>query len=147
MRLVSLITLLLNAALGLSSLQIPLLQFEPDVPTERAVSARLFAELEELARIVDVAYCIGMANTGVSKPFSCLSRCSEFPHFELVKSWNTGPLMSDSCGYIALDHSISHPRIIVAFRGTYSIANAVVDLATIPQEYVPYPTDPDSPDT
>jgi hypothetical protein len=49
--------------------------------------------------------------------------------------------MSDSCGYIALDHR--GKRIIVAFRGTYSITNTIVDLATIPQEYVPYPGDPD----
>lgn len=53
--------------------------------------------------------------------------------------------MSDSCGYLALDHSIAHPRIIVAFRGSYSIANAIVDLSTVPQEYVPYPGDPEEP--
>lgn len=52
--------------------------------------------------------------------------------------------MSDSCGYIALSHSQTNPRIIVAFRGTYSIANTVVDLSTVPQEYIPYPGDPDS---
>lgn len=52
--------------------------------------------------------------------------------------------MSDSCGYIALSHSQSNPRILVAFRGTYSIANTVVDLSTVPQEYIPYPGDPDS---
>src|SRR2546421_8290230 len=47
--------------------------------------------------------------------------------------------MSDSCGYIALSHPPSPPRIIIAFRGTYSITNTIVDLSTIPQEYVPYP--------
>ena len=47
--------------------------------------------------------------------------------------------MSDSCGYIVLSHPPSPPRIILAFRGTYSVANTVIDLATIPQEYVPYP--------
>lgn len=73
--------------------------------------------------------------------------------------------MSDSCGYIALDHrtvpapgpptmdmrtgkatdedySVNNENngsIIVAFRGTYSVTNTVVDLSTIPQEYVPYP--------
>lgn len=58
--------------------------------------------------------------------------------------------MSDSCGYIAIDHvyngeSRGHGkgRIIVAFRGTYSLANTIADLSTIPQEYVPYPADPD----
>jgi hypothetical protein len=32
---------------------------------------------------------------------------------------------------------------LIAFRGTYSIANTIVDLSTIPQEYVPYPGDDD----
>lgn len=64
-----------------------------------------------------------------------------------MREFNTGPLMSDSCGYIALDHGNDvggeegerKGRIIVAFRGTYSIANTIVDLSTVPQEYVPYP--------
>ena len=46
-----------------------------------------------------------------------------------------------------LDHSKRHDgrgRVIVAFRGTYSIANTIVDLSTIPQEYVPYPNSPDN---
>ncbi|KAK0100259.1 hypothetical protein ONS96_007542 [Cadophora gregata f. sp. sojae] len=109
------------------------------------ISISLFAELEELARIVDISYCVG--TTGISKPFSCASRCDEFPSFELVDTFNTGPLMSDSCGYIVLDHGTGRPgkgRILVAFRGTYSIANTIVDLSTVPQEYVPYPDSPDN---
>ncbi|KAF7194944.1 Lipase A [Pseudocercospora fuligena] len=105
--------------------------------SDRNISAALFTELEELARIVDISYCVGSTSFGISKPFSCLSRCTDFPHFELVTTWNTGPLLSDSCGYIALDHG--KKRVIVAFRGTYSIANTVVDLSTVPQKYVPYP--------
>jgi len=107
----------------------------------------LFSNLEELARIVDISYCVGLTGIGVSKPFKCLSRCSEFPTFELVKTWNTGQLMSDSCGYIAVSHDANNPRVIVAFRGTYSIANTIVDLSTKPQEYAPYPgeTDPTKP--
>jgi hypothetical protein len=58
-----------------------------------------------------------------------------------LQTWNTGPLLSDSCGYIALSHPPWPSRIIVAFRGTYSIANTVADLSTIPQEYIPYPGD------
>lgn len=107
----------------------------------RNVSAALFSDLEELARIVDISYCVGLTSFGISKPFTCLSRCTDFPQFELVKTWNTGPLLSDSCGYIALDHG--KQRIIVAFRGTYSIANTVVDLSTVPQKYVPYPGEGD----
>ncbi|KAH8602625.1 Alpha/Beta hydrolase protein [Bisporella sp. PMI_857] len=109
------------------------------------LSIKLFAELEEFSRIVDISYCVGM--TGISKPFRCSSRCDDFPEFELVDTFNTGPLMSDSCGYIALDHSTKHQgkgRIIVAFRGTYSIANTIVDLSTVPQEYLPYPDDPEN---
>lgn len=115
-----------------------------DAPNDTGnISIKLFAELEELSRVVDISYCVG--TTGISKPFKCASRCDEFPDFELVDSFNTGPLMSDSCGYIVLDHSTKHDgrgRVIVAFRGTYSIANTIVDLSTVPQEYVPYPDNP-----
>ncbi|PPJ58753.1 hypothetical protein CBER1_08375 [Cercospora berteroae] len=113
--------------------QIPVLRH----PDHRHVSPELFRELEELSRVVDISYCVGSTSWGISKPFSCLSRCSDFPDFELVTTWNTGVLLRDSCGYIALDHG--KKRIIVAFRGTYSIANTVVDLSTVPQKYVPYP--------
>lgn len=125
----------LGSALGSGSSQIPLLRYSDDAG--RTVSAGLFRELEELARVVDISYCVGLTSFGISKPFSCLSRCSDFPQFELVTTWNTGPLLSDSCGYIALDHG--RQRILLAFRGTYSIANTIVDLSTVPQEYVPYP--------
>ncbi|KAH7355860.1 Alpha/Beta hydrolase protein [Pyrenochaeta sp. MPI-SDFR-AT-0127] len=103
----------------------------------------LFWELEELARIVDISYCVGTAGLGIQKPFSCASRCADadFDAFELVTAWNTGPFLSDSCGYIALSHAPTNPRLILAFRGTYSLANTIADLSTIPQEYVPYPGD------
>ncbi|KAG5992830.1 hypothetical protein E4U43_003657 [Claviceps pusilla] len=140
-----------------------------------SISTSLFAELERLARLVDISYCVG--NTGVSKPFQCLSRCKEFPELVLETTWSTGFLLGDSCGYIALDHGCSHPGsgrrsggestdtetetqtqtqtqtetetetrkrvILVAFRGTYSIANTIVDLSTVPQKYVPYPAPDD----
>lgn len=112
------------------------------------ISQDLFWELEQLARIVDISYCVGTAGLGIQKPFSCASRCADrdFESFELVTAWNTGPFLSDSCGYIALSHSPKNPRLILAFRGTYSVANTIADLSTIPQEYVPYPGD-DADDT
>jgi hypothetical protein len=114
------------------------------LPSDRNVTQDTFDALEELARLVDIAYCVG--SSGVQKPFQCLSRCDDFPGFELVSTWHTGPLLSDSCGYIALSHPPYPKRIIVAFRGTYSIANTVADLSTVPAEYVPYPGDGDSGD-
>lgn len=42
-----------------------------------------------------------------------------------------------------MSHPPSAPRIIVAFRGTYSVTNTIIDLSTVPQEYVPYPGDDD----
>ncbi|KAI0020152.1 alpha/beta-hydrolase [Xylariomycetidae sp. FL0641] len=119
------------------------------------ISLGFFAALERLSRLVDITYCVG--TSGISRPFSCVSRCKDFPSLELATTWNTGILMSDSCGYIAVDHDAprgapftsregespdtakNHGAIIVAFRGTYSITNTVVDLSTVPQEYVPYP--------
>jgi hypothetical protein len=103
----------------------------------RNVSPDLFWELEEMARIVDIAYCVGSGAWGISKPFKCLYRCDEFPEFELIKTWTTGILLSDSCGYLALDHG--KKRILLVFRGTYSVTNALVDLTTVPQEWDPYP--------
>lgn len=125
--------------------QLPLGPAKAEPNNHGNLSIKLFAELEELSRIVDISYCVGM--TGISKPFQCASRCNEFPDFELVDIFNTGPLMSDSCGYIALDHNTKYNgkgRVIVAFRGTYSIANTIVDLSTVPQEYVPYPDSPEN---
>ncbi|KAK4105839.1 alpha/beta-hydrolase [Parathielavia hyrcaniae] len=116
------------------------------------VSIPFFASLERAGRLVDIAYCVG--TTGISPPFSCLSRCKEFPTLHLIRTFNTGVLLSDSCGYIAVDDGSGHgydgdddddggrPEIVVAFRGTYSLTNTIVDLATIPQEYVPYPAPP-----
>lgn len=116
-----------------------------------SVSTGFFASLERLARLVDITYCVG--TTGISPPFSCASRCKEFPELRLASTWNTGVLMSDSCGYVAVDHGPGPKRhdgngageeeeegaIVVAFRGTYSITNTIIDLSTVPQEYVPYP--------
>ena len=48
----------------------------------RNINVPLFMELEELSRLVDISYCVGV--TGIRKPFECLSRCSDFPGFELV---------------------------------------------------------------
>lgn len=109
------------------------------------ISQGLFNDLEELSRIVDISYCVGATGFGITKPFECVSRCSDpdFEHFDLVTTWNTGALLSDSCGYMALSHPPSSPRIILAFRGTYSVANTIIDLSTIPQEYIPYPGDED----
>ena len=103
------------------------------------ISSSLFSSLERFSRLVDISYCVG--TTGLSHPFSCVSRCRDFPHLELDTTWYTGPLMSDSCGFIAVDHGhgTHQAALIVAFRGTYSLTNAIVDLTTIPQEYAPYP--------
>lgn len=51
---------------------------------DTTISTQLFIELEELARIVDISYCVGTAGLGIQKPFQCASRCAEFEHFELV---------------------------------------------------------------
>ncbi|KAK4240038.1 Alpha/Beta hydrolase protein [Achaetomium macrosporum] len=138
-------------------------------PRPGGISNRLFATLERTARLVDITYCVG--TTGISPPFSCVSRCKDFPTLRLVRTWNTGVLLSDSCGYIAIDsgtgagtggtndgdkgaggenNNSNRPpgeegqqEIVVAFRGTYSITNTIVDLSTVPQEYVPYPAPPE----
>ncbi|KAM0255155.1 hypothetical protein ACHAQJ_006078 [Trichoderma viride] len=118
-----------------------------------SIPVSLFASLERLARLVDVSYCLG--TSGIHKPFECISRCNEFPDLTLAGTWSTGILFGDSCGFIAVDHGSKQQRfganrnvvanerpgaIVVAFRGTYSITNTIVDLGTLPQKYVPYPS-------
>lgn len=142
MRPLHILSTLAISCLAHDDLQAPLTDESP--ASNSHITPELYAELEELSRIVDISYCVGTANTGISKPFNCLSRCAGFPSFELITTWNTGALFTDSCGYVALSHEPAVPRIIVAFRGTYSIANTVMDLATMPQEYLPYPGSNDS---
>ena len=113
-----------------------------DAATTPTISPALFHELEELSRLVDITYCVtDRPSLGIHKPFRCLSRCADFPDFELIQTWNTGAWRSDSCGYVAVDHG--QRRLVVAFRGTYSLVNTIADLTTMPQEYQPYPGDPD----
>ncbi|KAG9238578.1 Alpha/Beta hydrolase protein [Amylocarpus encephaloides] len=114
----------------------PLTLSTPPSPNHN-ITIPLFSDLEQLSRLVDIAYCVG--GTGISHPFLCASRCGDFPSFELVTEWCTGELLSDGCGYIALDNKGG--RVVVAFRGTYSISDTIVDLSTVPQAYVPYPED------
>ncbi|EPQ65856.1 Bgt-4702 [Blumeria graminis f. sp. tritici] len=108
------------------------------------VDRSLFLDLEKLARLGDIAYCVG--TTGISPPFTCSSRCNEFSNIELIKTFHTGSLLSGSCGYIAIDHDagMTGRRILVVFRGTYSISDTIIDLSTGTKEYVPYkPPDSD----
>ena len=57
-----------------------------DLPStsENTISVELFDDLEELSRIVDISYCVGITGPGIQKPFLCASRCQDFPSFELV---------------------------------------------------------------
>ena len=61
---------------------------------EHRVSAALFADLEELSRVVDISYCVGLFGTGIHKPFRCASRCQDFEDFELIS------VRSDFAGFI-----------------------------------------------
>lgn len=72
---------LASVSRGAPTLQIPLVQHGSG---NHSISVKLFAELEELARIVDISYCVGMTGLGIQKPFQCVSRCSDFENFELV---------------------------------------------------------------
>ena len=144
-RLLAISLSILSETVLASPVQVPLLT--PSLLSVNTnVTPELFYDLEESSRIVDISYCVGTTGLGITAPFECASRCSDpgFEGFELVTTWNTGALLSDSCGYMVLSHPPNaKPRIILAFRGTYSVANTVIDLSTIPQEYIPYPGDED----
>ena len=46
------------------------------------VSVGLYRDLDRLARLVDIAYCV--ETTGLRPPFSCANHCEDFPDVELV---------------------------------------------------------------
>ena len=133
------ILLALAAFAAASAISHPRQTVSAGAPLGGNITQEVFDDLEELARIVDITYCVGMLNTGIESPFKCLSFCKDFPDFELVEMWNTGMALSDSCGFVALDPG--RRRIIVAFRGTYSVVNALADLSVAHQEYLPYPSE------
>lgn len=59
-----------------------------DGSDDPVISTELFQDLEELSRVVDISYCVGV--TGIWKPFECASRCGDFKGWELVTV--SGPL-------------------------------------------------------
>lgn len=65
------------------TIQVPIFA-ESHTNSGHSISPELFADLEELSRVVDISYCVGMISTGIQKPFQCASRCHEFQDFELV---------------------------------------------------------------
>lgn len=80
----ALVCLLTTPAACHPSEQIPLVQHNAPTRDNRTISSELFVELEELARVVDITYCVGALGLGIEKPFECPSRCSDFDNFDLV---------------------------------------------------------------
>lgn len=113
--------------------QIPLL---PEVHRSNGISQELFKDLNDLAKIVDVTNCL-QTPEGISYPFECNSFCREFPGLKLLKQWNTKDDLADSSGYIAISHEKGGEKVIIAFAGTYSFTDAVIDLAATPEDYMP----------
>jgi hypothetical protein len=92
-RIASAIACLLTLCVSRPSEQIPLVDHAETLrtPSNRAVSPELFVELEELARVVDITYCVGAVGLGIQKPFQCPSRCGDFENFELVTVYQPSP--------------------------------------------------------
>ncbi|KAK9476064.1 Alpha/Beta hydrolase protein [Lipomyces japonicus] len=95
----------------------------------------LFEQLQELALVDNTAYCIPYP--GITSPFNCTRACSFFSsRFELVTSFTETAFKESTTGFIAVDHSLESPRILVVFRGTNSRSDWLVDLDTYQDPYV-----------
>ena len=81
--LLSLLASITHTTLIPSFLQLPLL-YDSRSEKNHEITPELFADLEELSRIVDISYCVGVTGTGIQKPFLCASRCQDFKSFQLV---------------------------------------------------------------
>ncbi|PSS27720.1 hypothetical protein M430DRAFT_157952 [Amorphotheca resinae ATCC 22711] len=128
---------LISCLLGVSCLP-------PASPSNTTIPPSLFTALPRLAALVDISYCITPALSGLTPPFHCASHCSQFPLVQLIDTFHTGPLSTDSCGYIAVDHG--ERALLVVWRGSYSLGDLLADLEVAPGEYVPYPSPDDNDD-
>ncbi|KAJ3079317.1 hypothetical protein HK102_003866 [Quaeritorhiza haematococci] len=72
------------------------------------------------------AYCLFGLDT-----WTCRERCEATPGTVLVRKFST--LFQDITGYVAYNPRIN--SVIVAFRGTLSIRNVIVDLKLFPLDY------------
>lgn len=107
----------------------------PEIYNSHGISKALFDDFNDLAKIVDITNCL-QTSEGISYPFECNSFCKEFPELKLLKQWNTADDLGDSYGFIAISHQKGKERIVIAFAGTYSLGNAIIDLSATPENYV-----------
>ncbi|KAK9474406.1 lipase precursor [Dipodascopsis tothii] len=98
------------------------------------VDTAVFASLQQLALVNAASYCV--PTPGISNPFECESVCGFLPTFELVTTFTADGLSTSCSGYIALDHDATAPRILVVFRGSHSIADALADIDLVQTSYV-----------
>lgn len=83
-----------------------------------AVPLGTYSMLEEASKLVDASYCI-TETTRIGHPYQC--RVCEVPGIELVHQWFT---YNADTGYVARGHH----EVIVALRGTHSLADSVQDI-------------------
>lgn len=93
--------------------QSPLLQASNDT-----ITRELFFELEELARIVDIAYCVGTAGLGIQKPFDCASHCGDedFKTFELVTVCARDPMSCAKLTGVDVEYRPAPIRLLRLYR-------------------------------
>lgn len=142
-KLLSALSLFPILAVSASNLASQKVLLSPEAHKNHGIPQALFDDFNDLAKIVDITNCL-QTPEGISYPFQCNSFCREFPELKLLKQWNTADDLGDSYGYIAISHEKGKERIVIAFAGTYSLANAVTDLYATPEDYIPLYSGADS---
>ncbi|ODV92098.1 hypothetical protein CANCADRAFT_689 [Tortispora caseinolytica NRRL Y-17796] len=91
------------------------------------ISPYQFQLLTEFSHLADVAYCV--PSPGISEPFNCTSACSRFNGIHLITEFATDHANQSCTGYIAVDDGSfsNQKKIIVAFRGTNTLKDILVD--------------------
>jgi|SRR5579859_2249742 len=101
--------------------------------TLATISKEHLAKLDEMSKLSSIAYCHNL-----TAPFVCINHCADFTNVTLVKVPPPQKLLTKKKftdqefgnveGYIARDDSFPIGRIIIAIRGTASLANIGIDL-------------------
>lgn len=120
-----------------------------DLSQRTNISPGLLSTLTRSAIFSDIAYCVSPPGPGLKEPFKCIGRCDLLGDVQLVRSWSGLGLQGEgrgaTGGYVALEikpsteaDDVHEASLRIVFRGTYSIIDALSDLALQPQPYAPY---------
>ncbi|OLL23924.1 Lipase [Neolecta irregularis DAH-3] len=102
--------------------------FVPINSKVKQVTLEQYFLFKQLSKFQAIAYCAPY----ITPKFQCASYCSDYKNVSLVKTFQTD-LNTDIAGYLARDDN--DKRLLLVFRGSYSVVDVIDDLRLASQPY------------